>query len=208
VDLYQQHLPDDSVPIDETQGALDDLVRQGKVREIGNSNFSGAQIDAAAQLSAERAWARFASAQNQFSLLARGPLREVIPACERNGLSLLPYFPLASGMLSGKYRRGAPPPAGTRLSSMPEERVAQVLSEKNFDRVEALTAYAEKEGHTILELAFAWLASQPTIGSIIAGATSPEQVRANVAAVEWRLSERDLSEVERILDATRRPASA
>jgi aryl-alcohol dehydrogenase-like predicted oxidoreductase len=204
VDLYQQHLPDDSVPIEETQAALDDLVRQGKVREIGNSNFSGAQIDTAAQLSAERGWARFVSAQNQFSLLARGPLREVVPACERNGLSLLPYFPLASGMLSGKYRRGMPLPTGTRLSTMPEDRAEQLLSEKNFDRVEALTEYAASQGHAILELAFSWLARQPTMGSIIAGATSPGQVRANVAAVEWRLSEKDLSEVEGILDATRR----
>ncbi|TMM18281.1 MAG: aldo/keto reductase, partial [Actinobacteria bacterium] len=178
LDLYQQHLPDATVPIEETQDALDGLVRQGKVRAIGNSNFSGQQIDAAAMLSSEKDWARFVSAQNEFSLLERGPLRDVIPAVERNGLSLLPYFPLANGLLTGKYRRGEPPPAGTRLSMLPGERAAKVLSDGHFDTVEALTKLAEDRGHSVLELAFAWLAAQPAIGSIIAGATSPAQVAA------------------------------
>jgi aryl-alcohol dehydrogenase-like predicted oxidoreductase len=202
VDLYQQHLPDDSVPIDETQEALDGLVQQGKVREIGNSNFSGRQIDAAAALSSEKGWARFESAQNQYSLLERDPLRDVIPAVERNGMSLLPYFPLASGLLTGKYRRGATPPAGTRLSTMPAERAARVLSERHFDTLEALTGFAEDRGHSILELAFAWLAAQRAIGSVIAGATSPTQVAANVAAVSWKLSEDDMAEIERVLEET------
>jgi aryl-alcohol dehydrogenase-like predicted oxidoreductase len=200
LDLYQQHLPDDTVPIDETQEVLDGLVRQGKVREIGNSNFSGPQIDAAATLSSKKGWARFVSAQNQFSLLERDPLRDVIPAVERNGLSLLPYFPLASGLLTGKYRRGEAPPAGTRLSMLPAERAAKVLSEGHFDTVEALTKFAEGQGHSVLELAFAWLAAQPAIGSIIAGATSPGQVDANVAAVGWTLSAEDLTEIDGLLD--------
>jgi len=200
IDLYQQHGPDESVPIEETQEALDRLVRDGKVRELGNSNFSGDQIDAASALSAERGWARFVSAQNQLSLLERRPLRKVIPACERNRLSFLPYFPLASGMLTGKYRRGQAPPQGTRLANLPEDRASRVLSDRNFELVEALTALAAERGHSILELAFAWLAAQPAMGSIIAGATSPEQVRANAAAADWKLSGEDLTEVDRILD--------
>jgi aryl-alcohol dehydrogenase-like predicted oxidoreductase len=200
IDLYQQHLPDPEVPIEETQGALDELVRAGKVREIGSSNFSAAQIDAAAAVSADRGWAPFVSAQNQLSLLARGARREVVPACQRHGLALLPYFPLASGMLTGKYRRGQEPPEGTRLSSLPQERADQVMSERNFDRVEVLEAFAAARGRRLLELAFAWLVAQPAMGSIIAGATSPEQVAANVAAVGWELSEEDLAELDRVLD--------
>ncbi|HEX8804105.1 MAG TPA: aldo/keto reductase, partial [Acidimicrobiales bacterium] len=122
IDLYQQHLPDATVPIEETQEALDALVREGKVRAVGNSNFSGEQIDAAAALSAERGWAPFVTAQNQLSLLERRALDDVVPACERHGLAVLPYFPLASGLLTGKYRRGEPPPAGTRLGLWPAER--------------------------------------------------------------------------------------
>ena len=205
LDLYQQHVPDDAVPIDETQEALDGLVRQGKVREIGNSNFSGARIDEAAALSDEKGWARFVSAQNQFSLLERDPLRDVIPVVERNGLSLLPYFPLASGLLTGKYRRGDPPPEGTRLSTMPAKRAAKLLSERHFDAVEALTGFAVSRGRSILELAFAWLAAQAVVGSVIAGATSPEQVAANVAAVEWKLTDEDLAEIDGLLDGAGRP---
>jgi aryl-alcohol dehydrogenase-like predicted oxidoreductase len=199
IDLYQQHMPDESVPIEETQQALDRLVRAGKVREIGNSNFSAEQIDAAASLSADRGWAPFVSAQNRFNILQRDPLDSVIPACERHGLGMLPYVPLASGVLTGKYRRGEAAPPGTRLASLPEERAARVLSEKNFDKVDALTAYAGDRNHTILDLAFAWLAAQPTMASIIAGATKPEQVMANVAAVEWTLSADDLAEIDVIL---------
>jgi len=199
IDLYQQHVPDETVPIEETQGALDDLVRAGKVREIGNSNFSDAQIDAAAALSAERGWAQFATAQNHLSLLERAPLRRVAPACERHGMALLPYFPLASGLLTGKYRRGEPPPPGTRLAVMPEQRVSQVLTQRNLDLVDALTAFAAARDHTILDLAFAWLAAQPAVGPIIAGATSPEQVRANVAAIDWTLTPDDLAEIDTIL---------
>jgi aryl-alcohol dehydrogenase-like predicted oxidoreductase len=204
IDLYQQHFPDDSVPVEETLGALNELVTAGKVRQIGNSNFSGEQIAAADAVSRENGWARFVSAQNQLSLISTGARHRVIPACEEHGLALLPYFPLGSGLLTGKYRRDAAPPAGTRLSMLPEERAAQMLSEQNFDRVDALTAYAGGRGHTILELAFAWLAALPTLASVIAGATSAEQIAANVAAVDWQLSGDELAEVDAILAAHRK----
>ena len=203
IDLYQQHVPDDTVPLEETLEALDRLVQAGKVLQIGNSNFSAEQIAAADALSREHGWARFVSAQNQFSLVSTRARRDVIPACVEHGLGFLPYFPLGSGLLSGKYRRATPPPAGTRLSTMPEDRAASVLSEHNFDRVEALTAFAEGRGHTILELAFAWLAAQPALASIIAGATSPDQIRANAAAVDWPLTADDLAEVDSILASLR-----
>jgi len=199
IDLYQQHVPDETVPIQETLEALDALVRQGKVREIGNSNFSGRMIDEAAEVSESHHLARFVTAQNQFNLLERSPLRRVVPACERHGLVVLPYFPLANGLLTGKYHRGEPPPDGTRLARMPSERVDRVLTDHNFDLVDALAAWAGDHGHSILDLAFAWLAAQPAMGPVIAGATSPEQVRANVAAIAWELTDDDLDEVDAIL---------
>lgn len=199
IDLYQQHGPDPNVPIEETLTALDRLVRDGKVREIGNSNFSGTQIDEAESVSQRDGLARFVSAQNHFNLLHREPLHDVVPACAQHGLGVLPYFPLASGLLTGKYRRGEPAPPGTRLSQLPEERASRVMSDRNFDQVEQLRAFAGDRGHTILELAFAWLAAQPAMTSIIAGATTPEQVAANVAAVEWRLSDADLSQLDELL---------
>jgi aryl-alcohol dehydrogenase-like predicted oxidoreductase len=199
IDLYQQHAPDPNVPIEETLGALDRLVREGKVREIGNSNFSGDQIDEAEAVSVGKGLARFVSAQNHLNLLQRDPLRDVLPACVRHGLGVLPYFPLASGLLTGKYRRGVSPPTGTRLSMLPEDRAARVMSDGNFDDVDRLTAFAAERDHTILELAFAWLAAQPTMTSIIAGATKPEQVRANVAAVDWKLSDDDLAQLDQLL---------
>jgi aryl-alcohol dehydrogenase-like predicted oxidoreductase len=202
IDLYQQHGPDPNVPIEETLGALDKLVRDGKVREIGNSNFSGEQIDEAEEVSERKGFARFVSAQNHFNLLHRDPLRDVVPACVRDGLGVLPYFPLASGMLTGKYRRGERPPEGTRLSMLPEDRAARVLSERNFDEVDRLSAFTADRDHTILELAFAWLAAQPAMASVIAGATKPEQVRANVAAVDWKLSDNDLAALDRLLGAS------
>jgi len=199
IDLYQQHGPDPNVPIEETLEALDQLVRAGKVREIGNSNFSGEQIDEADSTSERDRLARFVSAQNHFNLLHREPLRDVIPACVRHGLGVLPYFPLASGLLTGKYQRGAPAPEGTRLSMLPQERAARVMSDENFDAVDRLAAFADARDRTILELAFAWLAAQPAMTSIIAGATKPEQVAANVAAVGWKLSDDDLAELDGIL---------
>lgn len=200
IDLYQQHRPDDSVPIEETLGALDALVRAGKVREIGNSNFRTSQVEAADEVSRDRGWARFVSVQNHMNLLERSPRRRLLPACERLGLVFLPYFPLASGLLTGKYRRGEAVPEGTRLALW-GERGAGILSDDNFAVVEALTAWAGDHGHSILELAFAWLGAQPAMGPIIAGATSPAQIRANADAVAWRLGEGELAEIDAILAA-------
>lgn len=192
IDLYQFHAPDPETPIDETLRALDDLVTQGKVRYIGNSNFSGWQIADADWTAAGQT--RFVSAQNLYSLLERKSAFEVLPACEHFGLGFLPFFPLASGLLSGKYRRGEPPPEGTRLAAW-GQRGQQAMNDANFDRVERLTDWAEARGHTMLELAFAWLLGQPVVSSVIAGATSPEQVKANAATAAWRLTPEEVAEV-------------
>jgi aryl-alcohol dehydrogenase-like predicted oxidoreductase len=192
IDLYQFHTPDADTPIDETLRALDDLVTQGKVRYIGNSNFSGWQI-ADADWTASGA-TRFVSAQNQYSLLERRAEFEVLPASEHFGLGFLPFFPLASGLLSGKYKRGEKPPEGTRLAVW-GSRAAAALSDRNFDKVEKLTAWAEERGHTILELAFAWLLGHEVVSSVIAGATSAEQVRTNAATAAWALTPEEVKEV-------------
>ncbi len=199
IDLYQQHVPDPTVSIDETLRALDDLVREGKVREVGHSNFSAAQMDEAATVAAERGCTPFASAQNELSLLRRRALDEVLPACERHGLGMLPYFPLASGVLTGKYRRGEAPPAGTRLAGMPEERRAKALADRQLDLVERLESFAAERDRTVLELAFAWLTGLPAMASVIAGATSPEQVRANAAAGSWSLGAEDRADLDALL---------
>ncbi|HMC51714.1 MAG TPA: aldo/keto reductase [Acidimicrobiales bacterium] len=203
IDLYQQHGPDPSVPVQETLEALDRLVREGKIREIGNSNFSGEQIEEADGVAREQEVTPFVSAQNHFNVLHQDPLEEVVPACVRCGLGLLPYFPLASGLLTGKYERGQDPPPGTRLGAMPTERVVRVLSDRNFDRVEALSRFASGTGHTLLELAFGWLAAQPAIASVIAGATRPDQVAANAAAASWDMGAGDLAEVASIVQGGR-----
>jgi len=187
IDLYQMHMPDPDTPIEETLRALDDLVTAGKVRYIGNSNFTGWQIADADWIARSGHLSRFVSAQNNYSLLERKVEFEVIPACERFGLGLLPYFPLASGLLSGKYRRGEAPAEGTRLAAW-GARGAQALSERNFDRVEVLTGWAEERGHSLLELAFAWLLGHGVVSSVIAGATRTDQVAANAAAGAWKLS--------------------
>jgi aryl-alcohol dehydrogenase-like predicted oxidoreductase len=194
IDLYQQHAPDPSVPIADTLGALQELVDAGKVREIGCSNFTPEMIDEAAAVDG----VRFVTVQNELSLLRRKGDRALLDACERQDLHLLPYFPLSSGMLTGKYTRGEPPPEGTRLASAPEERRERALSERNFDLIEALDAFASSRGHTLLELAMSWLAGLPRMGSVIAGATSPEQVRSNVGAVGWTLTDEERAEVDRI----------
>ena len=196
IDLYQQHVVDPTVPIEETQGALAELVAAGKVREIGSSNVTPEQIGAADALSADRAWPRFASVQNRYSLIHREARDDVLPTCERLGVAFLPFFPLASGMLTGKYRAGEPFPAGTRLAGMPPERAQSFASERNHRLVAALDAVATARGHTLLELAFAWLAAQPAIASIIAGATSPAQIAANVTAVGWTLTDDDLAAID------------
>ena len=192
IDLYQLHQPDPDTPIDETLRALDDLVTQGKVRYLGNSNFAGWQI-------ADADWTasggtRFVSAQNQYSLLERKVEHEVLPACEHFGLGFLPFFPLGSGLLSGKYRRGEAPPEGTRLAAW-GSRGAAALSDRNFDKVEKLEAWANARGHTILDLAFAWLLGHPVVSSVIAGATSPEQVQANAATAAWALTPEEVADV-------------
>jgi aryl-alcohol dehydrogenase-like predicted oxidoreductase len=204
IDLYQLHFPDQATPFDETLGALDELVRAGKVLEIGGSNFSAEQIDETARISADRGLAHFQSVQNEYSLLRRGPERfGVLDACERNGLGFVPYFPLASGMLTGKYRRNQAPPDGTRLSGLPADRRDDALSDKVFDRVEALDAYARDHGHTLLELAISWLLARPAVTSVIAGATRPEQVDANAAAASWTLTDDNLREIDAVIDAAK-----
>ncbi len=198
IDLYQQHVPDDAVPIEDTLGALQELVDAGKVREIGCSNFDGPRIDAAAESADTRGTKRFVSLQNQLSLLDRRQQDDTIASAERQGLGILPYFPLASGMLTGKFRRGAPPVEGTRLAQLPEDRAQKVFDDRTFDVVERLTAFAEERDHTLLELAMSWLACLPQMASVIAGATSPEQVRANASAAAWELTPEEMAEVDRL----------
>ncbi|MDX9996841.1 MAG: aldo/keto reductase [Phenylobacterium sp.] len=194
IDLYQMHRPDPDTPIEETLAALDDLVKAGKVRYLGNSNFTGWQIADADWISRSTNRERFVSAQNLYSLLERGSAREVLPACERFGLGFLPFFPLASGLLTGKYRKGEPPPEGTRLAAW-GKRGQEALSEGNFEKLEKLSAWAEARGKGLLDLAFAWLLGQPVVSSVIAGATRPEQVQANAAAAAWALTPAEVEEV-------------
>jgi aryl-alcohol dehydrogenase-like predicted oxidoreductase len=196
IDLYQHHQPDADTPVDETLRALDDLVSQGKVRYLGCSNYTGWQIADADWTASGQS--RFISAQNLYSLLERGVEAEVLPACEHFGLGFLPFFPLASGLLSGKYKRGEAPPEGTRLAAW-GARGAQAMNDRNFDRIEALEAWASERGHTILELAFAWLLGHEAVSSVIAGATSPEQVRTNAATAEWRLTPDEVAEVGKLV---------
>jgi len=193
IDLYQLHRPDDATPIADTLGVLDELVREGKVLEIGCSNFSAAQLREAE--AAAGSGARFVSVQNQWNLLQRDDETEAVPEAERLGIGYLPYYPLASGMLSGKYTRGEGAPAGTRLVHFGEQG-GGMLSDRNFDIVGAATAWAAERGHSVLELALAWLAAQPAVASVIAGATKPEQVRANAAAATWALTPDEVAEVD------------
>ena len=197
LDLYQLHRPDDSTPIADTLGALNALVQAGKVREIGCSNFSAAQLQEAQAAAA--GGARFVSVQNEYSLLDRTPEAEVLPQCEKLGIGFLPYFPLASGLLTGKYRQGQPLPQGTRINA--GSGFAKLLTDHNLSVVESLIAFAEKRGHTILELAFSWLIRQQAVASVIAGATSAAQIQANAAAANWHLSAEDLAEIDTLLKA-------
>jgi aryl-alcohol dehydrogenase-like predicted oxidoreductase len=189
VDLYQYHRPDNVTPVEETLGAMDELVRAGKVRHIGSSNFSAPQVEEADAVSAARELARFVTAQNRYSWLERGAEDELIPALERLGIALIPYFPLASGLLTGKYRRGAPEPQGTRLSGRLE------VSAEQWSTIEALEAFAQARGLALLDVAIGGLAAQPTVCSVIAGAMTPGQVRANAAAGAWEPSAADLAEL-------------
>ncbi|HTL84867.1 MAG TPA: aldo/keto reductase [Acidimicrobiia bacterium] len=204
IDLYQLHFPDQATPIAETLGALDELVRAGKVREIGASNFTAEMIAAADDVSRGANSARFVSVQNEFSLLRRGPEKDgVLDACAQRGLAFIPYFPLASGLLSGKYRRNEPPPEGTRLAGMPDDRRDQLFSDKNMNRVEALQQWAGDHGHSLLDLAISWLLAKRPVGSVIAGATKPEQVENNAGAAGWKLSDGDLAEIDAVIEKAR-----
>lgn len=196
IDLYQLHTPDPDVPIAETLGAMNELVSAGKVREIGCSNFSAQQIREAEDISTSRGIARFVSVQNEYSLLHRDPEVEVLAECERVNAAFLPFFPLASGLLTGKYHRGEPAPEGTRLASGPR---AVQLTDERLERVEALRDFAHSTGHTLLELAFAWLLARPVVASVIAGATKPEQIASNAATIEWRLTTADFAAIDAIV---------
>jgi aryl-alcohol dehydrogenase-like predicted oxidoreductase len=194
IDLYQIHTPDPATPIEETLSAMDDLVAQGKVRYLGHSNFSGWQLAEAACVASQHGSTGFVSAQNHWSLLERQSEAEVVPAALHYGLGVLPYFPLANGLLTGKVRRGQAPPEGSRLAGRRE-----YITDRKLDLVEALTGWAQQHGVTILDVAIGGLAAQPGCSSVIAGATSPEQVKANAAAAAWIPSDDELADLDRIV---------
>jgi aryl-alcohol dehydrogenase-like predicted oxidoreductase len=196
IDLYQMHEPDVETPIDETLSALDDLVRAGKVRYLGNSNFAGWRIADAAWTARVGGRTPFVSAQNHYSLLERSVEAEVVPACEHFGLGLLPFFPLANGLLTGKYKRGEPPPPGSRLAG--GGRYAARFAAAPWDTIEAIEKYAAERGLSMLQVAIGGLAAQPAVTSVIAGATTPEQVRANAAAGAWQPPADDLAALRAI----------
>jgi aryl-alcohol dehydrogenase-like predicted oxidoreductase len=200
IDVYWYHQPDGRTPISETLGALHELVEAGTVRAIGASNFSAAQLDEADAVARERGFTPFVAVQNQYSLLVRDAEREVLPDSERLGIGFVPFFPLASGLLTGKYRRDAPAPSGTRLSG--RERIA---TPQQWATIDALEAYAAERGITLLDVAIGALLARPVVSSVIAGATKPEQVAANVAAAGWQPDAEDLAELERILSASAQP---
>jgi aryl-alcohol dehydrogenase-like predicted oxidoreductase len=198
VDVYYVHRPDPETPIEETLAVLDDLKRQGKARFAGCSNFSGPQLAEALEIAGAKRLAPFVAAQDEYSLLSRGIEPELLPAVERHGLALIPYFPLASGLLTGKYRKGQPVPPGTRLAgaNFAGARFAdRFLNDDNLEIVERLAAFCSERGRTLLELAFAWLLAKPHVATVIAGATSPEQVRQNAAALGWQLAKDDIAAV-------------
>ncbi|MET8834702.1 aldo/keto reductase [Micromonospora sp. NPDC004540] len=197
IDLYQMHEPDPGTPIDETLAALDDLVTAGKVRYLGNSNFAGWQIADADWTASSQGRTRFISAQNHYSLLERSVEAEVIPACERFGLGMLPFFPLANGLLTGKYKRDEAPPAGSRLSG--GGRYAERLAAADWDTIETIEAYAAERGVSMLQVAIGGLAARPAVTSVIAGATTPEQVRANAEAGTWQPTDEDLDTLDALL---------
>ncbi|GGR26000.1 aldo/keto reductase [Deinococcus ruber] len=197
LDLYQLHTPDASTPIAETLGALDELVQRGLVRFIGCSNLSAAQVREAEAASEAGQLTRFTSCQDEYSLLVRGIEADLIPTMQDLDLGLLPYFPLASGLLTGKYHQGEALPEGSRLASW-KNSASRYLTPQNLETVERLRKFAEQRGHTLLELAFSWLAAQPVVSSVIAGATSPQQIDQNVAAVGWTLDAAELSEIDTI----------
>jgi aryl-alcohol dehydrogenase-like predicted oxidoreductase len=193
IDLYQYHAPDGITPVEETVAALDELVREGKVRYIGSSNLAAWQVADADSFARHTATSRFISAQNGYSLMDRTVERELSPACVRHGVGILPYFPLANGLLTGKYRRGEPAPSGTRMESR-----LDTVRDRAFDRLEALERYAQERGITLLDVAIGGLAALPAVASVIAGATKPEQVKANAAAGTWEPTPDDLAALDAI----------
>jgi aryl-alcohol dehydrogenase-like predicted oxidoreductase len=196
IDLYYVHVYDPETPIEETLRGLDDLVRQGKVRYIGSSQLAAWQLAHARWTSTHLNLNRFVCAQNHYNLLKRDVEAELVPYCKTIGGGLIPYFPLASGMLTGKYKQGQPPPPGTRIAKA--ANFANVLTDRNFKIVQGLEAFAKARGHTVGELAIAWLAACPVVSSIIAGATTPEQVIENAKGLEWKLTADDLKEIDKI----------
>ncbi len=196
IDLYQHHFPDDGTPLEETLRALDDLVQQGKVRHIGCSNYSGAQLAEAAEISTGNGLATYVSAQNRYSLLVRDIEHDVVPVAQRLGVGILPYFPLESGLLTGKYRKGQPLPEDSRFAKWGGG--GAFVSEERMEIVEQLAQYAESIGRSILDLAIGWLAAQPYVSSVIAGVTKPAQVLSNVAAASWEPTAEQLAEISRI----------
>jgi aryl-alcohol dehydrogenase-like predicted oxidoreductase len=202
IDLYQLHWPDPHTPIEETLGVLDDLVHSGKIRYPGCSNLAGWQIADADWIARERGYQRFVSAQNNYNLLEREIEAEVVPACERFGLGILPYFPLAQGLLTGKYRAGQPAPAGTRMGNDPD-RAEAVITQERLDRVAKLEAYAGEREVTLLHIAIGGLGAQSMVASVIAGATKPEQVHANAAAGLWEPTPDDLAALDEIAPSGR-----
>jgi aryl-alcohol dehydrogenase-like predicted oxidoreductase len=194
IDVYWYHRPDGVTPIAETLEALDELVRRGSVRAIGASNFSAQQLEEADAVARERGLTRFTALQNEYSLLVRDAERDVLPACERLGIGFVPFFPLASGLLTGKYRRGEAGPSGARLSDRD-----QIASDEQFDLLDALQAYADARGVSLVDVAIGALIARPVISTVIAGATKPDQVRANAAAARWLPSDEDVAELEELL---------
>jgi aryl-alcohol dehydrogenase-like predicted oxidoreductase len=197
IDLYQLHVPDPHTPIEETLSALEDLVQEGKIRYYGSSNFAGWQIADADWTARTRGFQGFVSAQNHYSLLNREVEKEVVPACVRFDVGILPYFPLASGMLTGKYHRNEEPPEGTRLAGSPRAR-ERYFSDETWDKVQGLGEFAEERGISLLQVAIGGLAAEPKVASVIAGATKPEQVEANVHAGDWVPDQKDLAEIRKI----------
>ncbi len=196
IDLYYLHRPDRATPIEETLRALDDLVRAGKIRYAACSNLTGPQLEDALAIAQRQRLAPFVATQDEYNLLNRAIEPDLVPVIERHGLALIPYFPLASGLLSGKYRKGKPLPSGTRLT---EGRLAErFVTEHNLDIVERLAGYCAERGHTLLELAFGWLLSHSCVASVIAGATSPEQIRQNASGLRWQLTVEEIAAVDRI----------
>jgi len=195
IDLYQLHSPDASTPIGDTLGALNDLVKGGKVREIGCSNFSAGQLREA-EAAVSSGGVRFVSVQNHYSMIHREPEAEVLPECARLGIAFIPYFPLANGLLSGKYRRGQPLPPGSRGS---DGWGPKMFTDENLAKAEAWADFAASHGHTLLELAMSWLASRPAVASVIAGAKTAEQAKTNATTAGWKLSETELAELDRLL---------